>query len=177
MKEGLTRFVKPESPMYYDGDNNILFPFSYSNSVLDITYEGNSFKSIMVDTTNQEPNSESATAVRIISGPSLVTSLGNNFKDYIRSWRSGTIDPGSPIRVVIAPQVVRVQEASISHITSDNNESWIISTSPPSCDNYIVGNEENKYRTSYIFKTPLTFSIVEGGVTQYITFRTMLDQE
>jgi hypothetical protein len=28
-----------------------------------------------------------------------------------------------------------------------------------------------------VFKTPLTFTIIEGGVTQYITFRTAFDQE
>jgi hypothetical protein len=177
IKEGLTRFIKPETPVYSDGIDNVLFPFSYSNNVLDITFEGNTFKASMVDSINQEPNAESDTAVRIISGPSLVTSLGNNFKDYVRAWRSGTIDVGSPIRVIVAPQVVRVQEASISHVTANSGQAWTISTTPPSCDNFIVGNEANKYNTSYIFKTPLTFSIVEGGVTQYITFRTMLDQE
>lgn len=177
MKEGLTRFVKPESPVYANGTNDVLFPFSYSNNVLDITYEGNTFKSVMVDTINVQPRSESDLTARIISGPSLVTSLGNNFKDYIRSWRSGTIDPDSPIRVVVAAQVVRVQEASLAHLTATNSNSWTISTTPPSGDNFIIGNEENKYNTTYIFKTPLTFSIVEGGVTQYITFKTMIDQE
>jgi hypothetical protein len=43
-KEGLTLFVKPESPTYDDGTNNVLFPFSYLNQVLDITYNGNNFK-------------------------------------------------------------------------------------------------------------------------------------
>lgn len=51
-KEGLTRFVKPESPNYYNGVDNILFPFTYSNQVLDITYVGNNFKERMVDVTN-----------------------------------------------------------------------------------------------------------------------------
>ena len=32
-KEGLTRFVKPESPMYNNGDLAVLFPFSYVNQV------------------------------------------------------------------------------------------------------------------------------------------------
>lgn len=175
--EGATRFLKPQSPNYYNGANNVLFPFSYSNQVLDISYDGNNFKSLMVDNTGQDPASETDTAVRIISGASLVTSLGNNFKDYVRAWRSGTIDAASPIRVVVAPQVVRVQEASYEHVSAESGDSWTISENPPSCDNYITGNEANKYNTAYIFKTPLTFSIVEGGVTKYITFMTTLDQE
>ena len=176
-KEGLTRFVKPETPTYDNGTNIVLFPFSYSNQVLDISYSGNNFKSVMVDNTNIDPNSESATSIRITSGPFLVTSLGENFKAYVRAWRSGTIDSNSPIQLVVAPQVLRVQEASIENVSSNNNDSWIISTSRPSCENYISGNDTTKYNTTYIFKTPLTFSIVEDGVTKYITFRTALDQE
>lgn len=176
-KEALTRFVKPESPTYDNGSNNILFPFTYSNQVLDITYAGNNFKSVMVDNTGNSPDSEPSTAISILGGPQLVTSLGANFKAYVRAWRSSTIDSGSPIEVVVPAQVFRVQEAARGNITSTEEVSWKISTYAPSGDNYIAGDENNKYRTTYVFKTPLTFSIVEGGVTKYITFTTKLDQE
>lgn len=176
-KEGLTKFIKPESPSYDDGSNTVLFPFTCINNVLDITYAGNTFKAGMVDTTGEDPRAETDTSVRIVSGISLVMSLGNNFKDYIRAWRSGTIDAGSPIEIFIAPQVVRVQEASIEHVSANSGSSWTITQTPPTCENYMVGNDLNKFNTTYIFKTPLTFTIVESGVTQYITFRTMLDQE
>ena len=131
----------------------------------------------MVDTTNQAPGFETDTTIRITSGPYLVTSLGDNFKAYIRSWRSSTIDAGSPIEVNVLPQVLRVQEASYANISSTNTASWKISTSAPSCDNYITGSDTNQYNTTYIFKTPLTFTILESGVKKYITFKTALDQE
>ena len=175
-KEGLTLFLKPESPTYYNGDINVLFPFSYSNGVLDISYSGNSFKSIMVDVTNVDPNSETDTAVRVMSGPYLATSLGNHFKDYVRAWRDGSIDANSPILIHIMPQLLRVQEASYVNISANNGDSWKISTEAPNSP-YIAGDASNQYQTTYIFKTPLTFTIVEGGVTKYVTFRTMLDQE
>ena len=176
-KEGLTRFVKPESPMYRDVSDDVLFPFSYSNQVLDITYAGNNFKSTMVDVSGQAPGSETETIIRILSGPVLATSLGPNFKAYIRSWRISTIDAGSPIEIYLAPQLLRVQEASYDNISSNSGESYKISTSAPAGDNYITGNDTNNYNSKYIFKTPLTFTIVESGITQYITFRTTLDQE
>jgi hypothetical protein len=181
-KEGLTRFIKPESPAYNNLTNNVLFPFSYSNQVLDITYEGNNFKERMVDIPpppgrDQSPGSETETIVRITSGPLLATSLGNNFKNYIRAWRAGTIDAGSPIEVYIAPQLLRVQEAAYENISSDSGDSWKISIIAPSSDYYVAGNAANRYNTTYIFKTPLTFTIVEGGVKNYITFRSALDQE
>ena len=176
-KEGLTRFVKPESPCYSNGSSTVLFPFSYLNQVLDITYDGNNFKSIMVDENNESPSAETDTSISILGGHYLVTSLGENFKAYIRSWRSGTIDAGSPITVYTPAQLLRVQEISEANVSSNNGESWKISTSRPSGDNYVTGDDKTNYHTTYVFKTPLTFTIVESGVTKYITFRTLLDQE
>ncbi len=178
-KEGLTRFVKPESPCYDDttlGDA-VLFPFSYSNGVLDISYDGNDFETNMVDTTGNAPSAETDIAIQIMSGPYLATSLGDNFKAYIRAWRDGTIDAGSPINLYIAPQLLKVQEADVNNISANSGSSYIISTETPAGDNYTSGTEANNYRTKYVFKTPLTFTIVESGVTQYITFRTKFDQE
>ena len=177
-KQALTRFIKPDSPAYEDNDETVrLFPFSYSNGVLDINYSGNSFETIMVDSTNQEPDNETDTAIRVLSGPYLVNSLGDNFKAYIRAWRDGSIDAGSPINVYIAPQIMRVQEVDTDNITASSGSSYRISTNPPSGDGYVAGNSANDFYTTYIFKTPLTFTIVEGGVTKYITFITYLDQE
>lgn len=176
-REGITLFVKPESPTYNNGSDNVLFPFSYSNQVLDITYEGNNFQSRMVDVTGEDPISETDTIIRIVSGAYLATSLGENFKEYIRSWRSSTIDADSPIEIYIAPQLLRVQEASYANISSDSGDSWKISTSIPASENYISGDATNNFNTKYIFKTPLTFTIIESGVKKYITFKTALDQE
>jgi hypothetical protein len=177
-REGITRFLKPESPCYDIGDgNNTLFPFSYSNGVLDITYEGNNFESLMVDISGNSPNSETETSYRITGVPKLVTSLGNNFKAYIRAWRMATIDSGSAIELVQPSQVVRVQQANLSKVSANSGESWLISSDLPLSDFYVTGATANEYQTTYIFKTPLTFSIVESSVTKYITFRTIMDQE
>ena len=177
-KEGLTRFVKPDGPTYYNGDDNLLFPFTCVNQTLDITYSGNNFKEQMVDSTNQSPDSgETDTMVSIMGGPRLVTALGENFKAYIRSWRSGTIDAGSPIEVYVPAQVLRVQEASIGNLSADSDDVYLVRTTAPTSDNYIAGSTQNNYQTTYVFKTPLTFTIVEGGATKYITFRSGLEQE
>jgi hypothetical protein len=176
-KTALTRFIKPESPAYDDGTNIRLFPFTYSNGVLDISYSGNAFESIMVDTTGVAPDAETDTAVRMLSGPYLVNTLGENFKSYIRAWRTATIDAGSPINIYIAPQVMRVQEVDINNISANSSSSYIVSTAPPSGDGYVAGDSTNNFYATYVFKTPLTITTVEGGVTTYITFRTYMDQE
>jgi hypothetical protein len=183
-KEGLTRFVKPESPCYIADDDNVrLFPFSYSDGKLDITYDGNDFEARMVVTTGMAPQDverdygEIDTACSILSGPYLVRSLGDNFKAYIRAWRDATIDPDSPIEIYINPQVFKVQEVDINSISSNSGETYNITTSAPVSDTYVSGTVANKYYTTYVFKTPLTFTIMEDGVKKYITFRTAMDQE
>jgi hypothetical protein len=176
-KEGLTLFLKPESPCYDDGTNNVLFPFSYLNGVLNINYSGNNFKERMVDVTGEQPRAETDVAIRMMGGVFLVTSLGENFKAYIRSWRSSTIDAGSPITIYTYPQIVRVQEASTANVDSNSGDSYIISNQPPASDTYPTGSVANDYETTFIFKTPLTFTIYESGVLKYITFKTILDQE
>ena len=177
--QGLTRFLKPESLCYSDSGQNltVLFPFSYYNGTLDISYSGNTFESDMVATTGIDPQSETDVAVQLMSGPRLVTSLGENFKAYIRSWRDATIDAGSPINISINPQVIKVQEAEEVNISANSGESYKISSQLPASDTYPTGAISNNYQTKYIFKTPLTFTIFESGVLTYITFKTALDQE
>jgi hypothetical protein len=176
-QEGLTRFIKPESPCYDDSGVDRLFPFVYRSGELDISYEGNSFKANMVDTTDVSPNNETGTIIYIMGGPRLVTSIGENFKAYIRAWRDGTIDAGSPIELYQPSQVMRVQEADMNNITASSAESYIIGELPPASDFYTAGSPTTNYYTTFVFKTPLTFTIIESGVTKYITFRTVLDQE
>jgi hypothetical protein len=178
-KEGLTKFMRVESVSFYDetDDTDRLFPFICSNGLLDITYEGNNFQAQMVDVSGNSPDDETNNLCRIIGAPRLVTSLGDNFKAYIRAWRYDTIDTGSPIELVEPSQVVRVQEGNRNNLNGSSESSYRISDKKPASDNYITGNTANAYRTSFIFKTPLTFSIVESGVTQYITFKTITEQE
>jgi hypothetical protein len=176
-KEGLTLFLKPESPSYNNGTVNVLFPFSYLDGVLDISYSGNDFKQIMVDVPGEAPRAETRTAIRMMGGVFLVTSLGENFKSYIRSWRSSTIDPNSPITIYTYPQIVRVQQASLANVDSFSTFSYTVSNQAPASDTYPTGTVANDYDTTFIFKTPLTFTIYEGGVVQYITFQTNLDQD
>ena len=178
--EGLTKFIKPESACYNDSvlGSDVLFPFTFTKGVLDITYDGNNFEADMVTDICNAPLDETDTAVRIIGGGGhIVTSLGDNFKDYIRAWRYATIDVGSPILVHLPAQVIRVQQANPEHINSTSDNIYTISSERPSNDDFLYGNTTTKFNTTYVFKTPLTFTIVESGVTQYITFRTIFNQE
>ena len=170
-----TKFHAIITPSYDDTTLGIElpFPFTYSNGVLDIQYIDD-FEADMVTSTGNAPNrGPNDNAVQLLGGESLVTSLGDNFKSYIRAWKNITIDSGSPIEIYIKPTVQKVQLA----LNIDDSTVFSESTVPPSGDNYTFGSEDNKYRTTWIFKTPLTFTIVESGVTKYITFNSQVSEE
>jgi hypothetical protein len=188
---GITKFHKIESPCYYDSDldEDILFPFVFSNSTLDITYEGNNFKSRMIDVSEREPESESRTMVEIIGGPYLVQSIGDNFKEYIRSWRMKFYVPNTPIELYIKPQILRVKQADIINLRSSASTSVRITDTPPINDTFTMGSDINNYFSSFIFKTPMVLSIQEfvpdkdteeptpTTSIRYIIFKSDFDQE
>ncbi len=173
-----TRFFNVESPTYSEGEGPYrLFPFTFSNGVLDISYDGNNFKSQMVDNSGISPYSEPNTVIEIMGGANyLVTSLGSKFKDYIRAWRYDTIDGGSPIEL-LSKKTLLVPVRECDYPNMGRGTVYRITQTAPSGDDYLIGNEANKFYKTFILKTPLTFTTVEDGVKQYITFRSMLDIE
>jgi hypothetical protein len=167
------KFHRLESPCYDDDDLGYvtLFPFTYSNGVLDIEYI-DSFEADMVDISGNAPSTGPDVSVKLLGGTGLVQSLGENFKTYIRAWRNP--DVGTPINVYINGVMQRAQMTTENFLGDD---SWEISTTPPSSDDYVIGAGANNFRTTWIFKKPLTITTVEGGITRYITFTTRIDED
>jgi hypothetical protein len=170
-------FFTIESPSYTSqlpdfNNQDIPFPFSYRNGVLDIDLIDD-FETIMITTTGVAPKNEVEANLRFMGGKNLVTRLGPNFEAYIRAWRTG-IDSGTPIAIYTQPLVQKIQWTR-SNFTAD--ESWIVSTDAPAPNTYTIGDEVNNYRTTYIFASPLTFTVVEGGVAKYITFVSRMHED
>jgi len=169
-----TKFHRIESPIYDDSSLTrfMLFPFTYSNGVLDIQYI-DSFEADMVTSTGNPPESEPSVSVQLMGGTSLVQSLGPNFLAYINAWRTG-IDSGSQIKIYINGVVQKVK-ATYNNFVGDSV--YQVTTTPPSSDDYSVGTTNDSFRTTWVFKKPLTITTVESGVTQYITFVTRFDED
>ena len=168
----VTDFHRVESPSYLTEGPNLLFPFTYNNGTLDIEFIDD-FEAQMVTSTGNEPLTDPDVSIRIIgSGSRLVQTIGDNFKAYIRAWRTG-IDSESPISVYIPGIVTKVQWQNEDNM---GDGSFEVSTNPPSGDTY-TQQDANGYKTTYIFKRPLTITTVESGITQYITFSSRLDED
>ncbi len=167
-----TEFHRIETPCFNDGSTNVPFPFTYENGILEIE-DKNNFNTEMISSTGNSPETDPDVSVRLMGGVRLVERIGENFKAYIRAWRDSTIDADSPIEIYINGTVQRVQ-----WVNEDNmgDSSYSISTNAPSGDTYTqFGN--GTYNSTWIFNKPLTITIIESGVKQYITFASRLDED
>jgi hypothetical protein len=122
-------------------------------------------------------------AAKLMGGQQLITGLGPNFKQYIRNWftsSSPNIDGGttgdSPINIYINPVMTKVQLSHENTVDTDNIP-FTNTNKPPSSDDYIFGGATDTFKTSWIFKTPLTFTYLSGGELQYVTMYSLLQTD
>ena len=108
VKTGATKFSLVDGPSYNDrtlglsGEFlDLLIPFTINkDGILDINFT-NGFVESTIEREGgcPAPANECKLAIRICGSNHLIRGLGNNFKTYIRAWRSETIDNGSPINI------------------------------------------------------------------------------
>jgi hypothetical protein len=174
-----TKVMPVHSACYSDTSTgqDLLFPFIIKQSgELDLRYT-NSFESDMIDTTGQAPDDggdDPSKHVIILGNERLVRSLGDNFKAYIRAWRTSTIDPGSDI-TLWSPGCIMINVRS-THV--NHSSSFQVDTTPP--DRQYFNNSatlNNNMLSTWIFKSPLVIKIVESGVDKYITFATTFEDD
>ena len=175
----VTEFVEIQSATYDDNivGENLLFPFTYSNGVLDIALIDN-FEARMITLSGRDPSTDPMYKVKLLGGTGVVTTIGNNFKNYIRAWKTEDISltdivVDSPITVFKPATVTRVQMVGIINDGGPYEESSV----PPSY-NYTIGSPANNYRSVWVFDTPLTISYKnEGDQDRYITFFSRLYED
>jgi hypothetical protein len=174
-----TRLVPVNSATYSDSSTSkdLLFPFMVSkNGELDISYT-NSFKEDMIDISNQTPTQggdDPSTLSTLLGSTRIITSLGDNFKEYIRAWRMRTIDEGSDI-LLTSKRCIAINVRST--IFGYNNAYQIDNTPPTSNLIDSVSKPSNNFLTTWIFKTPLTIEITENDVKKYISFVSIFDND
>lgn len=173
-----TKFQKVTTPEYFDGTigefgENVPIPFSYSNGVLDIHIQDNVQVDLIDD--GDFPGQNTDFQCKTIGMPRLVTSLGPKMLEWLQNFLVNIGGPITNIQVHTPGQVVKAQfvlsgAISGTFMGSDVDDStYAITSTPPSSDEYVFGTESDKFRTVFIFKTPLTISYKEDGTPRYLT--------
>lgn len=186
-KELPVKFTGISGPWYTDSvaQQRQLYPFTVSkHGVLDLNIDYDDFSTwFNIGNPPLSTGVNGYAAAKLLGGQQLITGIGPNFKQYIRNWytfESPTIDGGtsgdSPIEIYVNPVMTKVQICKESMVDTDDTP-YTNSTEAPSGDNYIFGNTSDQFKTSWIFKSPLTFTYLSGGQTRYVTMYSLLQTD
>ena len=171
-------YVRISGPYYRDVTAYLPFPFTYNNGELDIALI-DGFPQFLYGTppitaplSSVDGNFVNNNCLFKLMGTNgIVTSLGPTFLKYIRAWRN--LSTHDSISIHIHPVVTKTHFSSKSVLNTGS--AFKISQQPPSGDGYVIGEEENDFRTIWVFKTPMTLLIkIRGGPSEYITLNTTL---
>jgi hypothetical protein len=167
-------YVRVSGPYYSDSlIGSTLIPFIYDNGVLDIANIDNFNSYTGIPLMDSDLGIYTLSLYKLLGGGGLVRTLGANFIRYIRNWRStSTTAPVTKVELYTNAIMTKIQRSPKSVLYSGSVVR--INASPPSGDLYIEGDDNVNYRTTWIFKKPLTITTVEDGVTKYITFTSTL---
>lgn len=174
-----TKFQKLTTPSYYDNSLEFIapIPFIYNNHVIDISIQDN-VQADLIDNGNS-PSQDTDPQCKTFSGTGLVLSLGPKMLEWLTNWFTNEYSSVSNIRVFTPGQVIKAQypyqnDVSLGRfLRSDvNDQTYAITSSPPTSDEYVSGDNSNNYRTVWVFKTPLTISFNENGTERYLTLFT-----
>ena len=181
-----TRLLSIRSPSYVSvlyGSSVILFPFTYSNGVLDLNIQDD-VQSLITAGTFDAGNNH-LFPVKLLGGTHMVSSIGSNFDAYVRSVikniNSLAYNYTNSITVYVPPVVTKVQASMPVAgqlppllITRSMHDSLV----PPSSDGYnYAGSDSDHWRTYWVFKTPLTLQYIIGVTNKYLTFTTRFEYQ
>lgn len=180
-KEG--KFDNISTPTYSDNILNeyIPIPFTVKNGVLDIAITNSSVETFVNN--GDAPNDDTEFQAKQMGGRRLVTSLGPNFITYLRRLIQNIDSLGAmyseELTIFIKPVMSKIQLAQpgqVQGLTFEN--AYGVNNYPPTSDEYVGGDQSNKYFTSWIFYKPLSIRFVSplsATGYKYITFSTHYD--
>jgi len=171
-----------------------LFPFVYSNQVLDINFDvvlpsNYTFPHTMMtyssgDSTPHFPgyfNFPVSSQIRLLGGTHLVTNIGYNFKSYVEVIYTKYFGSATNIKVVRPGIVTKVQILNVRSlgtwlgITDTLGESLHYNGDSPSAPNSDYQLDAYpKFAVTYIFSEPLTISVDTNSGTRYFTLKSQL---
>lgn len=184
-QQGLTRFLSIHSPSYVSnsvyGGAPLLFPFIYSNSVLDLNLQDDSQSLIAAGTFDSGLTYRFP--IRLMGGCGSVRSIGANFEAYlrncIRNINNLSYNYTNELTVTVPAVVTKIQSSMPSPTGTapllyprTMHDSGIV----PSSDSHIyAGGDSDNWKTYWVFKTPLTIRYLIGATYKYLTFTTRFE--
>jgi hypothetical protein len=178
-----SKFDNISTPCYFDNDldEDVPIPFTVINGVLDIAITNSSVEDFVNN--GSSPDDDTEYQAKKMGGSRLVSSFGPNFNTYLRKRIQIINGLGSAydgeLTIVVNPVMTKVQLAQPGQVLGLTFENvYGVTDYPPTSDEYVGGNETNKYFTSWVFVKPLTVRFVSSSSAtgyRYLTLSTHYD--
>lgn len=167
-----SKFEIVRTPAYYDNSldtNDTPVPFIYNNGELDIKIIDNVQIDFIDD--GDTPYYQPQWQGKQMGGLHIVTSLGPKMLEWLQNMLGEQYEATiTDIRLYNNPTVTKMQFPVVSGDLLQVGEVWAFTnTAPPSEDYIMSGTEENAYRTTYVFKSPMTVAFKTDGTQRYFT--------
>jgi hypothetical protein len=162
-------------------NESVPIPFTIKNGVLDIAITNSSVQDFINN--GNTPDDDTEFQAKQMGGRRLVTSLGPNFVTYLQRHIQNIDSLGAmysgELSIVVHGVMTKVQLAQPGQIQGLTFENvYGVNDYPPTSDEYVGGDDSNKYYTSWVFYKPLTIRFVSSlSATgyKYMTFSTHYD--
>lgn len=150
-------------------------PFVVTNQVLDINVNQSTDVQAFV-TNGSSPGNAISPQAKIMGGATLVKSFGPNMTEWLRNRINVAESLGAPysgsLVLYVRPYMTKIQMVSLAQINGalGSEDVYGITIEPPTNTEYIGGDINNNFFTTWVFKTPLTVQyFLEDGSARYLT--------
>lgn len=175
------KFDNISTPSYDDAVGDIPIPFTVTNGVLDIAIANSNIERFRNNGT--DPRTDSRFQAKQMGGRALITSFGPDMLIYLQRLIQNLDSLPSlyvgEITIVANPVMTKIQLAQPGQAQGLESEKvYGVNNYPPTSDEYVGGDNSNKYFTSWVFYKPLTVRFISSSNTtgyKYMTFSTHYD--
>jgi hypothetical protein len=182
-KKNLTKFFSIQTPSYTDSgiELDMPIPFYVTNQgVLEIRIQDNVTEDLLTVGTFVDLTDDPSFQCKVMGGFKPVMSLGDTVKSFLTAYinEDQESSPSGEFELVVKPVMTKVQ-FSTNPGQLRNSSVHGISNYLPSSSEYVTGQENNVYRTAWVFQSPMTVKFYSTALSryQYATFSSDLSEE
>jgi hypothetical protein len=179
-KKALSKIFTIDTPCYNDNilNYNTPVPFYVTNQgILEIAIIDNVQTNLLTIGSFAGLGNQPEYQCKIMGGQELVLGLGQTVQDFFKAWindEEGSVP--TELELYVKPVMTKVQfSTNPSQIISETTSG--LSDYPPSGSEYVTGEENNVYKTVWVFQSPITvkYYSVANSIYRYATLLTVFD--
>lgn len=179
-RKNLSKIFSIDTPCYSDNDLNYSTPVPFyvtNRGVLEIALIDNVQEELLTVGSFSGLGNQPDYQCKIMGGTRLVESLGQTAIDFFTAWiNDDEGDIPTELQLYVKPVMTKTQfSTNPNQIELETTNG--LSDYPPSGSEYVTGDEDNAFKTVWVFQSPITvkYFSVANNKYRYATLLTVFD--